>query len=252
MATEPAYRRKHDRVTPRGWFSLFLRLGGWSCLLAGAALLVLTVVSHVELRVADRFDADAGYAVATITGKGLIGDPDAPEARMIGLSYKTRAGGRTVEMAVDADFYDRARVGAEVPIRYAHADPARIVTEPEQSRIAGVVLRWIALAMGAAGLLALWRFGRAANAAILARRDGEKRLAQVVAIRPANVTVNDRRQGRLAWREEDGQTGESLMRDMAELERLYDPGDKIVVFRRGRDAFWEGDVGPPAREAGQT
>ena len=243
------YRRKHDRHVPRGWFGLFLRLGGWVCLLAGAGLLILTFVSAISLRVADRLDAEAGYAVATITGKSLIGDADAPEAWRVTFTYKTEAGGRTAEAEVSTGFYQSARIGAEVPVRYLRADPGAVVLEPAQNHAAGILLRYSALGLGLVGLVTLWLFGAQANAAILARRDGEKRMARVVAIKPTGVKVNERAQGRLTWREEDGQTGESLMRAAADLKRLYKPGDTVVVFRRRGKAYWEGDVGPPARES---
>ncbi len=243
------YRRRHDRTHPRGWFNLFLRLGGWVCLLAGAGLLVLTFVSAIALRVADRIDAKAGYAVATITGKSVLGDRENPEARMVTFTYKTPLrGGQTAETKVDADFFARVTVGSEYPIRYLKDDPSRVEMEPVQSRRAGAVLRWIAFALGLLGLYALWRFGSQTNAAILARRDGEKRLAKVVAVNPTGVEINGRPQGRILWREDDGQAGESLMRDLGRLKQHYDPGDSIVVFRRGKDAVWEGDVGPPRRE----
>ena len=115
-----------------------------------------------------------------------------------------------------------------------------------------MALRWVGLLFGIGGLITLWLFGKKANRAVLARRDGEKRFAEVVGIEDTNVKVNDNRQARLLWREEDGQEGKSFMRNRSELSRLYAAGDEIVVFRLGEDAFWEGDVGPPAREISET
>lgn len=247
MPGAKGYRRKHDRHLPRGWFSLFLRLGGWSALLAAALLLLATLFSALSLRVADRLDAAAGYATATVTSKGARREAGSSETWRVGFTYKTEAGGRSTEVAVPREFFDSVRIGSEVPVRYLRADPGRIEMEPPLERTAGYVLMAAALAIGLAGLWALWRFGNEANAAILARRDGERRMARVTGIADANVVVNNRMQARLEWRENDGRTGRSLMRDRDELERLYKPGDPIVVYRRDTDAFWEGDVGPPVR-----
>lgn len=242
------YRRRHDRDAPRSWFSLFVRLGGWVCLGAAAALLVATFASAISLRVAERLDAEAGYAQAVITGKSVLGSWGEPESWRVSFTYKTESGGRTAEVEVPEAFYNEVSVGSEYPVRYLRADPGVVDLQPRQSRTAGNVLRFIALGLGILGLVTLWRFGTQTNAAILARRDGQKRMATVIAVRDTGVRINGRAQGRLVWREEGGETGESLMRDRGQLEHLYKPGDPVVVFRRDRDVFWEGDVGPPRRE----
>jgi len=246
-----SYRRKHDRTHPRGWFSLFLRLGGWVCLVAAAGLLLLTLFSEISLRLADRLDAEAGYAWATITGKTALGDADDPDSYLVSFTYKRRGqGGLTAQAEVSEAFFSGARVGDERAIRYVLDDPGQIELEPGQHRRAGRILRYAALGLGLIGLIALWRLGQQTNRAILARRQGDKRLAKVTAIRDAGVEVNDAPMGRLVWLEPDGMTGESLMRGLDELRGTYRIGDEIVVFRRGRDAVWEGDVGPPWREVG--
>ncbi len=250
MPQARGYRRKHDRHLPRGWFSLFLRLGGWTALLAAVGLLLATFFSALTLHVADRLDAAAGYATATVTSKAARGGADAPRSWRVGFTYKTEAGGRVAEVSVPQEFFDGVGLGSEVPLRYLKDEPGTVELEPPLERRAGYILMAVALAIGAAGLWALWRFGSQTNAAILARRDGERRMARVTGIADANVVVNDRMQARLEWREEDGRTGRSLMRDRGDLERLYKPGDAIVVYRRDTDAFWEGDVGPPARAVG--
>ena len=243
------YRRKHDRIRPRGWFSLFLRLGGWVCLLAAVGLLLLTLFSAISLRLADRLDSEAGYAWATITGKTVLGPKDSPDAYRVSFTYKTRGGGGlTAETDVSEGYYKDARIGETREIRYMLDDPAQIELEFGQSRAVGRALQFAALVLGVIGLAALWWLGQQTNHAIKARRDGDKRLATVTAIIESGVEVNYEDMGRLVWRETDGKTGQSLMRNMDELRRLYDVGDPIVVFRLGRHAYWEGDVGPPARE----
>ncbi|MCG6903385.1 MAG: hypothetical protein LJE68_11965 [Rhodobacter sp.] len=247
------YRRKHDRHRPRGWFSLFLRLGGWISLIFGVVLVVLTLISATNLYLADRMDRDGAFAQAAVTGKrveiGTDSDGDETRTYYVTFAYKTSAGGRTAEAIVDRAFYTAAAVDDEHLIRYLRDDPGRIEHEIGQYRRGGTVLRYIGLVTGLIGLAALWFYGQRANRAVKARRDGEKRYAVIQRIAETGVTVNDRPQGRLEWREEDGQLGKSLMRSMAELRKLYEAGDRIVVFRLGRDAYWEGDVGPPRREA---
>jgi hypothetical protein len=247
------HRRKHDRHYPRGWFNLFLRLGGWVCLVAGVALLALTGISASRLYMADRLDAGGGYSAAVVTDKryeqSTDSDGDTSTTYYVTFTYKGgSAGGQTVETTVGSGFYDDVMPQDRRVIRYLRDDPRVIEYEPGRYRRIGNTLRYIGLAVGLLGLAALWMLGQQTNRAIKARRDGDRRIAVVIDIRDTNVEVNDRPQARLVWREDDGKTGQSLMRGEAELRRLYAPGDKIVVFRLGRHAFWEGDVGPPRRE----
>ncbi len=249
-----AYRRRHDRHTPRGWFNLFIRLGGWASLIFGVALVVLTLISATQLYLADRLDRDGRFAQAAVVDKRIAvstdSDGDTDTDYFVTFRFKTSAGGHQVEDEVSGAFYDRVGIDDEHVIRYLASDPDIIESDIGSYRRGGNVLRLLGLVMGIGGLATLWLFGRQTNRAILARRDGERRLAEVVAIAETNVRVNKRRQGRLVWREPDGRVGESLMRDYGELGRLYKGGDEIVVFRLGDEAWWEGDVGPPAREAG--
>lgn len=247
------YSRRHDRVVPRSWWSLFLRLGGWISLGVGVLLLVVTAFSASQLRLADRFDRDGALAYAAVEGKRIAvrtdSDGDTFEDHFVTLRFKARGlPGQTVEASVTRDYHDRVAVGDQVPIRYLVDAPGIVETDMGQYRRAGVVMRWIGLVLGLAGLAALYAFGLQATRAVKVRRDGQKRYAEVTGIRDVPVSVQGRRQGRLVWREEDGQVGESLMRSASWLRETYRRGDRIVVFRLGQHAFWEGDVGPPRRE----
>lgn len=246
------YRRRHDRHLPRGWFSLFVRFGGWVSFIFGVLLVALTAFSASSLYLADRMDSDGRYARAAVLDKRVVisTDSDGDEVRdyFVGFAFKTSDGGARAEAKVSRAFYERAKPDDEHVIRYLRADPSQIEYDPGSYRRSGALLRNIGLAMGLVGLGALWFFGGQANRAIKARRDGEKRFAVITEIREINVEVNDVTQGRLHWRETDGKTGQTLMHDMPKLLNLYDAGDRIVVFRLGSDAFWEGDVGPPKRE----
>ena len=98
------YKRRHSRSRPRGWFSLFIRLGGWACLIFGVLLVVLTFFSASALYLADRMDADGRLAWAAVTDKrvGVTTDSDGDESRTyyVTFTYKTREGGRATEAEV--------------------------------------------------------------------------------------------------------------------------------------------------------
>ena len=247
-----AYVRKHDRNRPRSWWSLFIRLGGWGSLILGVFLVIFTLLSWGQLVIADRLDADGRHTLAAVIDKRMVevtdSDGDTDRSYYVTFRFKTALGGRDVERDADSSYFNEVTVGDKVPVRYLLDDPDVVEYDVGQYRRGGVFVRWLGLFIGLGGLYTLWRFGSQTNAAILARRDGEKRFADVIGITELNVEINGRRQGRLMWREPDGQTGESLMHSVTKLSNLYKSGDKIVVFRLGDDAFWEGDVGPPKRE----
>ena len=246
------YRRRHDRRQPRGWFSLFVRLGGWTCLIFGVLLFVLTLFSAGLLFVANQMDRDGKFARAVVKDKriaiGVDSEGDETREYFVTFRYKSSEGGQNTEAEVDRDLYEALAAEDEHVIRYLKTAPGRIETDIGSYRRSGNLVRNVGLGVGVIGLALLWFFGNRANRAVKIRRDGEKRMAEVTGISPANVEVNGERQARLQWREQDGQTGTSLMRNMGELSRLYQAGDRIVVFRLRDEAFWEGDVGPPWRE----
>ena len=250
------YRRRHDRDTPRGWFSLFVRLGGWAAMILGAAVVVTTTFSAGALFLADKFDREGALAYAVVTGKRVgerqDANGDTRQVFLVEFTYKVRGGGspagRVTEAEVTAPYFNRTLVEEEVPIRYLVSDPSRVEADIGYYRGKGELLRWTGLALGIGGLIVLWLTGSRTNRAILARRDGDKRLASVTSIEQLRLTVRGARQGRLHWREEDGRTGASLAHPVQWLRDRYRPGDRIVVFRLGDFAVWEGDVGPPERD----
>jgi len=246
------YRRKHSRVRPRSWFSLFVRFGGWLCLISGVLLVALTFFSATALYLGDRMDAEGRYARAVVEDKREVvtTDVDGGDERhyYVLFIYKTSNGLLHTEAEVSSEYYRGLAVGESTVIRYLRDDPSHIEHQPGSYHRNGRILRYIGLVVGLIGLAALWRFGAKANRAIKARRDGDKRFAVITEIRDAGVAINDVEQARLVWREEDGQVGESLMHSISKLRDLYEAGERIVVFRLGKDVFWEGDVGPPKRE----
>jgi hypothetical protein len=246
------YRRKHKRLRPRGWFSLFIRMGGWVCLVSGLFLVALTVFSASALYLGDRMDAEGRYARAVVEDKREVvtqdseGDDD--HSYYVLFVYKTSNGLLRTEATVNFGYYEGIETGDSTVIRYLRDDPSHIEYEPGSYHRNGRLLRTIGLVVGLIGLATLWRFGSETNRAIKARRDGDKRFAVITSIEDAGIKINGKPQARLVWREEDGQVGESLMHSIYTLRDLYEASERIVVFRLGEDAVWEGDVGPPKRE----
>lgn len=247
-----AYTRKHNRHTPRSWFRLFLRFGGWAGILFGLLLVIMTFISESRLYLAGQMDREGRYAPAVVMDKrvAISVDADGDESRSyyVEFRFKSADGGQDRETRVDRSYYNSVSRSDEVTIRYLRSDPGTIEVEEGQFRSAGLAFRWIGLLFGIGGLFVLWFVGGKAAAAVRARRFGKKRYGVVTGITETRWEVNDRKQARLAWREEDGQTGESMMRDLRYLSERYRAGDKIVVFRLGRKSYWEGDIGPPAEE----
>lgn len=242
---------KHNRRTPRGFFSLFIRLGGWVALTGAAVLLVLTLISHFTERSADRFDREGVVANAIVVDREVVisrdSDGDTTRSYFLTLGYETAAGQqlRTREK-VNRRTYDAGQRGKSVRLRYLESRPTRVEYPLGSSRATSWWTLIFAGLAGAATLLAVWIFGKEAAEAIRVRRHGQELLAEVTGIRTTTVEVNDVRQARLQWRDEDGGEGESLMRGLPELQ-AYEVGDIITVYRLGGDVWWMGDVGPRAR-----
>lgn len=238
------YRRKHDRHEPRSWWSLFFRLGGLVALYLGGALLILTLFSAGTLYVADRLDRQGMLARAVVSAKRQETEGGAAHY-YVTFTYKVKGeSGRSVEAPVSAAQYYSAIIGQEWPIRYLPGDPGRIDTDIGFYREFGERLRGAGLVAGLIGLAILWMVGRRANRAVRVRRDGVRVLAQVTGIRALKKREGGAQQARLQWREPDGRTGESLEHDANWLRETYGPEDRVAVFRLGRLAYWEGDVGP--------
>lgn len=241
-------QRKHDRDLPRGWFNLFIRLGGWSALIAGLVVMIVFGITLANENAAAEFAKDGRTTDATVIGRRVEqstdSDGDTTYTYYIEFRFQTRAGETmTVERTVAKKFYANAGRGDMREIRYLASDPSRIEYYVGEKAYRTRVGLWIGGIVGTIGLAGLAFAGDRTNRAILARRDGENQVARVSEVKRLKVEVNDRVQGRLHWTGPDGLNGRSLMRDYVDLSR-YSPGDQITVFRRGKDVWWEGDVGP--------
>ncbi|MEO0692923.1 MAG: hypothetical protein AAFY90_08635 [Pseudomonadota bacterium] len=239
--------RKHDRDRPRGWFGLFFRLGGWVSLIAALVMMVMAGLMLGYSRSAMLFDRDGITAQADVLHKQLkiSYDSDGDEQRtyLVRFFFDT-ATMETVDVqrSVSRRVYDAVHVGQPRDIRYLPYDPQRFEHTVGSNAANGRIARVVGWVVGALGLGTLWYFGMQTNRAVLTRREGEVVVGEVVEVRRLKVQVNHRQQARLHWRLPDGAEGRSLMRDANGLV-MYAPGDRITVFRRGRDMWWEGDVG---------
>ncbi|MEL6645828.1 MAG: DUF3592 domain-containing protein [Pseudomonadota bacterium] len=243
--------RKHDRDKPRGWFSLFFRLGGWVSLIIALVMMVVAGLMVGYARSAMLFERDGVTTQARILERRREvewNDGEATRTYFVRFFFDTPTMHTVnVERAVPMHVYDETVVGEPRDIRYLPYEPERFEHTVGLNATNGRIARMVGWAVGAIGLGTLWFFGMKTNRAILARRYGEELVAEVTEMRRLKIEVNGRQQARLHWRLPDGTDGRSLMRDASQLV-VYNPGDLITVFRRGRDMWWDGDVGPRAEE----
>lgn len=239
--------RKHDRDRPRGWFGLFFRLGGWLSLIAALVMMVMAGLMLGYARSAMLFDRDGVTTQAQILHRRSEvewDDGEATRTYFVRFSFDTPTMHTVnVERVVPLRVYDETVVGQRRDIRYLPYEPEQFEHTVGINATNGRISRMVGWAVGAIGLGTLWFFGMKTNRAILARQHGEELVAEVTEVRRLKIEVNGRQQARLHWRLPDGAEGRSLMRDANGLV-MYAPGDRITVFRRGRDMWWEGDVGP--------
>ncbi len=243
-----SFIRKHKRVTPRAWFDLFFRLGGWVSLVAVAIVLVLFDLTFANEYAAARF-AREGQTVEAIvanhrTVRSVNSNGETRYTYYVQFDFETHRGEAvSVERSVGRMFHDDAKQRDAREIRYLSSEPNLIeyyVGEKEDRAQGGIFFGGI---VGLIGLVALAVAGGRANRALLARRDGEKQIACVSEVKTLRRRAKKRIQGRLHWIGPDGFHGQSLTCDRDDLA-LYSAGSKIIVYRRGDDVWWEGDVGP--------
>ena len=243
--------RKHDSDTPRGWFSLFFRLGGWVSLIIALVMMVVAGLMVGYARSAMLFERDGVTTQARILERRKEverNDGKATHTYFVRFFFDTPTlHSVNVERVVPMQGYVEAVVGEPRDIRYLPYAPERFEHTVGMTAGNGRIARMVGWVVGAVSLGTLWFFGMKTNRAILARRFGDELVAEVTEMRRLKIEVNGRQQARLYWRLPDGTEGRSLMRDASQLV-VYNAGDAITVFRRGREMWWEGDVGPRAEE----
>lgn len=232
---------------PVPYWKLFLRMGGWIPALVFFFATGVTAISHVELRLAERFEAEGRNATAIVQDRysreTTDSDGDRHTSYYLVLTFTTRAG-TPVEVtdSVSHGTYDRSPPGSEIDIRYLESDPTRIESRVGETRSAAQILQGIALVFGVAALVVLWITGRRAVAAVRARRYGLREMAVVTGHKRTFWRVNNQPRYRLTWREASGRTGVSLAHRYEDLNDI-EPGSEIAVYQGLTRAWWAGDVG---------
>ena len=237
-------KRKHGRVAPRSWFSLFWGHQGLFAILALVLLLLLTFLSVRALIKTKRFESDGIIAHAQIVSKRTKRNDDSTSYYAT-LAFTPTVGPKvTRERNVGRVFYNTTGIGTFTEIRYLAEDPAGFEYYVGKNRVDKNVAQILALVAGLAGLAVLWFVGMAANMAILARRYGRIGVGEVMSvIEGKDEDGHPTGKGQLVWRDEKGGRGIGLNHDMNVLGR-YKHGDNIRIFVRDGESWWEGDVGP--------
>lgn len=241
---------KHGRTQPRSWMNLFWGLGGWWLAILLAVFLVFTVIAQSAINRADRFDAEGILAEAKVLElwTEIRRDSDGDRRTVYYVRYTfPKADGTpfTDSETIGSGTYRDLAVDDVIALRYLDQDPIRVEYPIGENRTSGRVLfiiNWVLLVVLAGSF---WWVGQKTNRGIKARRDGQAEWVEVTGTRRTNTRVNKRYRYRLTWRSEDGSTGESMMA-APEAFSAYEAGGQTVVYRRGSDAWWQGDVGPKA------
>ncbi|MEM6634348.1 MAG: DUF3592 domain-containing protein [Pseudomonadota bacterium] len=243
-------QRKHERDRPRGWFSLYVRLGGWASLAAAGVLVLVSGISLGLERRAHQYETQGVLADAEITRLWVEVDVDSDGDRTTThyAAFRYSAGQRTIERdrSVSRSYFFRASEGDWVPIRYLADRPDRFEYRVGQTAENASWALWVGWITGGLGLGVLALIGAQTNRAYLARERGEMLTAEVTGVLETGVSVNNEKRVRLHWRAPDGAVGQSLMTKAFRLA-AYRPGDQITVFRGAKRMWWEGDVGARRR-----
>ena len=169
------------------------------------------------------------------------------------LGYSYEAGGETRHDSATAGYevYAGLAEGARVMVRYLPRDPSNNVTSFDAGSVdASGGMAVLALVfgglggvfalLGGGGLVWLLRSARQRNRV---RDSGTARGAVVLVREETNVTVNNRRQWRIRWKDDSGALGQSRAQA---ADGLPQAGARITVYAdpEGRlPPVWEGDSG---------
>ncbi|WP_342076489.1 DUF3592 domain-containing protein [Yoonia sp. SS1-5] len=230
---------------PRSWFSLFLAHYGWAAMIAGLALLGLTIASTYNYRVGAEF-ARAGQSITAEVVDRDIEVDDGDKSYYLTFRFTPKGRVYAIRKKVGERYYNRHELGSSAEIYYLPRKPAIIQTYQGEYRNDGILLQVFALIAGVAACVGLVWSGGYANSAVKARRYGARIAAEVV----SQEVVRDRHgddsgDRRLIWRDADGRRGRSLPHGKAYL-KSWPAGATIHVYRGPKRSWWEGDVGPRA------
>lgn len=238
------------RTAPIGRMRLFWKFTGWVALIFLLPAIIVTLISMSENRKANRLNDAGAEAAATIVAKDVrvTTDSDGDRSTSYYLTYEWQHERQTYrdEDSVGRAFYNTLEIGHWTPVRYWLENPMVNEIQSGNAGTSALITKIIAVVLFV--LAGVWaeRCWLKAGRAVKVRDLGERRQAKVVEHYRTAVRVNNRPMYRLKWRDQAGDTGQSMWLRGAKLDR-YPVGSEITVFAdpRGRwPAVWEGDVGP--------
>jgi len=217
-------------------------MNGWMVLIAAAVLIFMTVASMIFYRDAQLLATQGATVTGEVRGKYTkqTGDSD---KYILSFRFVVDANRYDADRTVRRSVYNKFTQGDKVDITYWTKDPRKFEFMRGQTRRNAQGKQFFALIAGVVALGLLWRFGSRTNRAVLARRHGVRTTATISNIVERMNSGQRTGFGYMIFRTQDDKRGESLDHPMDKLRALQSGAD-IVVFQRGEDVWWEGDVGP--------
>ncbi|MFK7940684.1 MAG: hypothetical protein AB8B82_14985 [Roseovarius sp.] len=234
-------------LPPVSLFRLFSRMGGWMVIIAGVFLLLFTLISHLSLQAAQRFETEGQTATATVSKKYTTtsrdSDGDVTTQHWLGFSYVT-SDKQDIDtlITVGTRLYRSVEVGGTFDLLYLPSEPDRIETRPGSNRTVSRFTQGAALVFGMAWLTGFWIVARWAVAGVRARKYGQRHRVQLTEIRRTNLRINNRPRYRLIWQDPDGGQGRSMLQRKASVSALR-AGDTVDIYQGIKSSWWIGDVG---------
>lgn len=243
-------------VPPKSMFSLFWRMGGWIALIFLLPFAILTGISNHVQKLAWEFDADAQQTVATVINKytTVSTDSDGDKSTTYWLDLTYPVDGRTIanQTSVATKIWNRYEPKDTLTIHYLPRDPTVIEVTRGTNQTGATITLVLSTLFGALFLVAFFIPANWTASAVAARRHGRLVPATVTGLERTNVTVNNRPRYRLAWRDDEGGTGTSMMARHSALSR-YAPGTRIDVYQHRGKSWWRNDIGDaPARKRSRS
>ncbi|MFT5065364.1 MAG: hypothetical protein ACI9TA_000978 [Reinekea sp.] len=235
---------RHDLKQPRSWGDLFFDMKGWLVLIAAVILAILTWASTVSYKNAHLFETEGVTVIGEVTAKRTRRSDDKTNY-YVKFAYVVDANRYGAERKVGRNFDTSKDVGDPTDIIYWVKDPRKFEYIAGKTARDAVSQQILAGVVGVVALGIIWSLGGKTNRAVLARRRGRRTTATIAQIVERKNSGRPTGRGYMIFRTTGGKAGESLDHPIRTLHALG-TGTAIVVFVRGNDVWWEGDVGPRA------
>lgn len=235
---------RHDLKEPRSWWDLFLRLKGWIAMIAGVVLLFFTVISVINYINAERLTTEGIWTDALVQ-EAWIERGDENDSYLIRFAYDVDGTAYVAKRSVKRSYFYSHSEGSQTQIKYWPENPSLMEHVEGDTRGGAIALQIAALMAGLLACGMLWWSGGKAAKGVLSRKHGVRTTAKILRIVEYKNSGKPTGRGHMVFRTENGVEGESLTHRTRKLKALG-IGSEIVVFERGKDVWWEGDVGPRA------